>query len=133
MTMTYTGVLSMALLALGLAGALSGNHDHQLLMFGVNANHNAVHLLAGLLGACAALAGVSAASGCCLLFAALYGVVGLAGLADYPPVVHALNLTPASVWLYLMVAAAALAGGILGAPQASPRALAAGALVRSRV
>jgi hypothetical protein len=110
-------VLGVVLLAVGAIGMLSGGHDHELVIFGINATHNAVHLASGAVAVIAALAGVAAARGFCIVFGAIYGAVCLAGFVGYEPVVRLLNLNPADNVLHLAIAGASLFVGLVSMGQ----------------
>lgn len=107
-TVTYTMVLGIVLLAIGLIGALTGGHDHELMIFGVNATHNVVHLASGAAAILCAMIGLGAARAFCLLFGIVYGLVMLAGFLGIEPVVRMLNLNMADNFLHLAISASAL-------------------------
>ena len=69
MTRNFCAFLGAALLATGVLGSLTGGHDHNLIVFGVNASHNVVHLVSGALALAIALAAPALASAFFLLFA----------------------------------------------------------------
>ena len=101
-------LLGIGLLAIGLVGLVSGGHDHQLLIFGVNAGHNAVHLLSGAAALAMAMIGERAAMLLCLAFGSIYGIVAVVGFFQVPAVVRMLNLNMADNFLHLAIAAACL-------------------------
>jgi hypothetical protein len=113
---TFCTVLGTVLLLVGIVGTFTGSHDHMIVVFGVNATHNAVHILTGAL---ALVAGFTErpifAQVFCLVFAALYGLVTVAGFAGVDPVVRALNLNMADNFLHLAITAAAAWFGIRAA------------------
>ena len=108
MIKTFTLGLGVVLLGVGVAGVLSGGHAHHLAVFGINASHNAVHILSGIAGIVTALMGLKAAKYFCLIFGAVYGLVTLAGFMNLPQVVSMLNLNTADNWLHLAIAGACL-------------------------
>jgi len=87
---------------------VTGSHDHELILFGINMAHNVVHLLSGALGILAATSGPHAARVFCLAFGSVYGLVALAGFARVEPIVRLLNLNSADNLLHLGIAAACL-------------------------
>src|SRR5688572_5995743 len=104
----FTLVLGIVLLGVGAWGAMSGGHDHELIIFGINTTHNLVHILSGILGIATALISIKAAKMYCLLFGAVYGLVTVAGFAGIPQVVGMLNLNTADNFLHLAITAACL-------------------------
>ena len=107
-TVTYTMVLGIILLAIGLLGALTGGHDHELIIFGINATHNVVHLASGAAAILCAMIGLGASRAFCLLFGIVYGLVMLAGFLGVEPIVRMLNLNMADNFLHRAIAASAL-------------------------
>jgi hypothetical protein len=108
MAKSFALILGIVLLAIGLWGMASGGHDHELVVFGINATHNLVHLLSGALAVGSALAGPQAARMYLLVFGAVYGLVALLGFAGLPALVRLLNLNGADNWLHAGIAAACL-------------------------
>jgi hypothetical protein len=104
----FTAVLGLGLLGIGLWGAYSGGYDHTLLVFGVNATHNVVHLVSGALALVAALSGARYAKFYCLGFGVAYGATAVAGYAGVTPVVDALHLNAADNALHAGIAALCL-------------------------
>lgn len=101
-------VLGIVLLAIGLWGMAIGGHDHQILVFGVNAGHNVIHLLSGAAALMAALLGERTAMIYCLAFGSVYGLVSVVGFFQVPAVVRMLNLNMADNFLHLAIAVACL-------------------------
>jgi hypothetical protein len=108
MLKTFTLVLGVILLGVGLLGVVTGGHDHELIIFGINTTHNIVHLLSGALAVAAALAGFKMAKAFCLSFGVVYGLVAVAGFVDIRPVISMLNLNAADNWLHTAIAAGCL-------------------------
>lgn len=111
MTKTFTLVLGVVLLAVGILGVLTGGHDHSLIIFGINATHNLIHIISGALALLAGLAGVKYAKGYCLAFGAVYGLVTIAGFVNLAPAVTLLNLNTADNFLHLAISVACLGVG----------------------
>lgn len=105
MAADFCVLLGTALLGVGLWGLFTGGHDHKLLVFGVNAALNMVHLGAGALALLAALAGGRAVKLGCLALGVLFVTVAVAVFADVRPVVGALNLNRADGLLHAGLAA----------------------------
>jgi len=111
MARPFCTLLGIVLLCVGLWGLVTGAHAHELVVFGINGNHNLVHVLSGILGIIAAFAGRGAAKTFCLVFGAIYGVVAVAGLVNISAVVELLNLNLADNLLHGGIAAACLVVG----------------------
>ena len=108
MARSFSMVLGVVLLAVGLWGMSTGGHDNDLVVFGVNAGHNLVHVLSGALALIAAQAGTRAALAFCLIFGVVYGLVAVLGFFQVQSVVRMLNLNMADNVLHLAIAAACL-------------------------
>lgn len=108
MATTFTWILGIVLLLVGIWGMVQGGHDHELMGFGVNMLHNVVHLGSGLAGILAALAGARWVRTYLLAFGAVYGLVTILGFLDVEPVVRLLNINMADNWLHLAITAACL-------------------------
>ena len=104
----FSMILGVVLLAVGVVGMLTGGHNHDLIIFGINLTHNIVHILSGVLALAAAMAGEKAAKMYCLVFGAVYGIVTVAGFINLAPVVDLLNLNMADNVLHLAIAGACL-------------------------
>jgi hypothetical protein len=100
----FTALLGFALLGIGLWGLYTGGHAHNLLVFGVNATHNLVHMVSGALALVAAFSGARYAKFYCVAFGVVYAAVAVAGYASVTPVVAALNLNPAGNALHAGIA-----------------------------
>ncbi len=108
---TFAMLLGIVLMVVGLWGMATGGHDHLLVVFGVNASHNLVHLLSGAAAIGCALAGERYSRGFCLIFGVVYGLVALLGFLNVDSVVTLLNLNMADNFLHLGIAAACLLVG----------------------
>ena len=104
----FTLVLGIMLLIGGVLGFMTGRHDHNLVVFGVNASHNMVHILSGILAIVTSLISLKAAKWYCLIFGAVYGVVTAAGFISMHQAVTLLNLNTADNFLHLGITAACL-------------------------
>lgn len=103
-------IYGIIFLGIGIFGVLTGNHNHEMMSFGVNGAHHAVHILSGVL-ALAAYAGGEASSRGYLWFIGLtYGVVVVAGLLQIGPIVRLLNLNTNDNVLHLVLAGIAFFG-----------------------
>ena len=108
MVKKFTLALGLVLLGVGLWGASTGGHDHNLIIFGINMNHNVVHILSGLLAIVTALASRRAAKWYCISFGSVYGLVAIAGFFQMGRAVTLLNLNAADNFLHLSIALACL-------------------------
>ncbi len=108
----FTLTLGAILLAVGILGVVTGGHNHNLIIFGINTTHNAVHILSGILALIAALISLKAAKIYCLAFGAIYGLVTIAGFVNMPQVVSLLNLNTPDNFLHLGITAACLYFGL---------------------
>ena len=108
MAKQFSMLLGVVLLAVGVWGMLTGGHDHNLVVFGINMAHNLVHVLSGALAIGASLGGARYAKLYLLAFGAVYGLVAIAGFANVSAVVQMLNLNAADNLLHLGIAAACL-------------------------
>jgi hypothetical protein len=112
MVKQFSLVLGVVLLAVGIWGAVTGGHDHQLIVFGINATHNGVHILSGALAIVASFMGLKASKLYCILFGAVYGLVTVAGFGGVQQAVTMLNLNMADNLLHLGISAACLGIGL---------------------
>ncbi len=92
MTKTYLVILGLIALVMGIAGAISGGHDHLLMGFGINANHHIVHIMTGIIALAGSLLSEPAARRVSQIIAVAYGIVWLAGLAGAWGLVSRMNL-----------------------------------------
>jgi len=106
----FSILLGAVLLLIGLWGMATGGHDHELIVFGVNANHNWVHLLSGAVGLVAGFMGFGRTF--LIAFGAVYGLVTILGFANVEPVTSGLNLNMADNFLHLGISAASLLVGL---------------------
>lgn len=111
MARSFSLVLGVLLLVMGLWGIVTGGHAHNLMFFGVNATHNLVHLLSGALAIGASLGGERYAKLYCLAFGTVYGLVAILGFVNVGAVVTLLNLNMADNLLHLAIAAVCLIVG----------------------
>ncbi len=112
----FTGILGVTFLLVGVVGALTGGHDHNLVIFGINTTHNMVHILSGTLALVAALISTNTARFFCITFGVVYGLVTLLGFLHVPQAVALLNLNMADNFLHLTITTACLYFG-LAAPR----------------
>ncbi len=109
-------LLGVVLLAVGMCGALTGGHNHDLIIFGINMTHNVVHMLSGAVALLAATGGEKHAKTSCLLFGLVYGLVAISGLLNLAAVVDLLNLNMADNILHLTIAAVCFYAGTQSKP-----------------
>jgi hypothetical protein len=119
-TVILTMILGVVLLAVAVLGMLTGSHDHLLMGFGVNGLHNWVHLLSGGMALFAAIAGTRTARAFCLAFAAVYGLVCIAGFAQVDDAVRLLNLNQADNFLHLGIVLYSLVVGLVAPASITP-------------
>ena len=108
MAKRFTMVLGLILLVVGVAGMATGGGPHDLMFFGVNAGHNLVHVVSGVLALIAGLSGQRAAVMFCLAFGVIYGAVAVLGFFGVAAVMSLLHLNLADDVLHLAIAAACL-------------------------
>jgi hypothetical protein len=112
MVKSFTLILGVVLLAVGIWGWVTGAHDHILVVFGINMAHNLVHILSGAVALVAGLKDEKSAKLYCLVFGAVYGLVAIAGFLNVAPAVTLLNLNMADNVLHVAIAAACLWMGL---------------------
>jgi hypothetical protein len=108
MVKQFTLGLGIVLSLVGIAGILTGGHDHELIIFGINTTHNIVHLASGIAAIATAMAGAKYAKLYCLAFGAVYGLVTVAGFLGVEAVVTMLNINQADNFLHLAIAGSCL-------------------------
>jgi hypothetical protein len=93
---------------LGFIPAVAPN-EHLLGIFHVNAAHNAVHLLTGIVAIICGLASEHAAILFFRIFGIVYGLVAVLGLVGGErPILGVLSNNMADVWLHIVIAAVSL-------------------------
>jgi hypothetical protein len=93
---------------LGFIPAVAPN-EHLLGVFHVNAAHNAVHLLSGIVALICGLAGERAAILFFRIFGIVYGLVAILGLVGGDqPILGIISNNMADVWLHIAIAAVSL-------------------------
>lgn len=97
-------------------GTVTGGHPHNLIIFGINAAHNWVHIGSGVLALLAALAGERYAKFYCLVFSGVYGIVTLGGIFQVARLVQLLNLNLADNLLHLVITVGCFWFGIKSKP-----------------
>jgi len=108
MSKNFAMLLGVVLLVVGIWGWTTGGHAHNLMFFGVNMNHNVVHLLSGALALGSALGGGRHAKLYLMAFGSVYGLVAVLGFLNVGPVVEMLNLNMADNVLHIAIAAGCL-------------------------
>jgi len=84
-------------------------HEHLLGVFHVNAAHNAVHLLSGMVALICGFASERAATLFFRIFGIVYGLVAVLGLVGGDqPILGVISNNRADVWLHIAIAAASL-------------------------
>ena len=96
---------------LGFIPAVTPN-EHLLGIFHVNAAHNAVHLLSGIIAIICGLASEQAAILFFRIFGIVYGLVAVLGLVGGDrPILGIISNNMADVWLHIAIAAVSLVIG----------------------
>ncbi|MEK7330831.1 MAG: DUF4383 domain-containing protein [Candidatus Eisenbacteria bacterium] len=108
MSRNFAMLLGVVLLVVGIWGWATGGHAHNLMCFGVNMNHNLVHLLSGALALGCALGSGRYARLYLMVFGTVYGLVAVLGFLSVGTVVEMLNLNMADNLLHIAIAAACL-------------------------
>ena len=93
---------------LGFIPAVAPN-EHLLGIFHVNAAHNAVHLLSGIVALICGFAGERAAILFFRIFGIVYGLIAILGLVGGDqPILGIISNNMADVWLHIAIAAVSL-------------------------
>jgi hypothetical protein len=100
-----------AFVLVGIWGFASGGGN--VLAFSVNAAHNCVHLISGLVALACGFESERASRLFSLVFGSAYGIVAILGLAGVQPIVDMLQLNAADNWLHVAIAAGFLVVGVL--------------------
>ena len=111
MTKTLALLFGAVFVLVGILGFIPAvaPHEHFLGVFHVNAAHNAVHLLSGLVALICGLASERAATLFFRIFGIVYGLVGVLGLVGGDqPILGVISNNRADVWLHIAIAAASL-------------------------
>lgn len=116
MAKKFSLVLGVVLLLVGIWGLATGRHPHNLIIFGINAAHNWVHIVSGVVALIAAWAGERYAKFYCLVFSGVYGIVTLGGLFQVDRLVRLLNLNMADNILHLAITVGCFWFGIKSKP-----------------
>jgi hypothetical protein len=95
-------IMGVAFIIVAIWGFIDG---HQVLIFHVNAAHNIVHLLSGLLALGCGFAGEGPARAFSLIFGLVYGAVAVLGLLNVQFIVDLLHLNDPDDWLHAGIAA----------------------------
>jgi hypothetical protein len=110
-------IVGAVFLLLALMGFASSD-DMVMGVFMVNALHNLVHLVSGLVLLTIGFMAESVARATAWTFAAIYGIVMLLGFAGVDPAVELLHLNIADNWLHLTLTLLLAAGALLSHAQA---------------
>jgi hypothetical protein len=102
MARNVSKVIGVFLIISALAGFVSGT---QVLIFQVNTAQNIVHLLTGLAAIYFGFTTEQSARTCSAALAAIYGIVGVLGLAGAQPIINRFNLNSADNWMHLICGA----------------------------
>lgn len=114
----FCRVMGVVFILVALWGYIDGEH---VLVFHVNAAHNTVHLLSGLVALACGFGGAAASRLFCLAFGTIYALVAVLGFAGVPSIVELLRLNTADNWLHLVLGAGFLGVGVLSAaPRPAP-------------
>jgi hypothetical protein len=101
MAATVCKLMGVIFIIVAIWGFITG---HEVLIFHVNAAHNVVHLLSGLLALACGFAGERPARLFSAIFGAVYGLVALLGFLGVQPVIDLLHLNMADNWLHAGIA-----------------------------
>jgi hypothetical protein len=104
-------LFGVVFLAIGILGFVPGitRVEHMLGIFHVNAAHNAVHILTGLIALMAGLASEHAATLFFRIFGVVYGLVAILGFAyGDQPIFGLISNNVADTWLHVGVATVSL-------------------------
>jgi len=105
MAVLYCKVMGIVFLAIGILGCFTGQ---TLVVFGINALHNLVHILSGAIALWAGFTSESNAKAYCLWFGLIYAAVAVLGLLNVGFVNSLLNLNKWDDLLHLLIATTAL-------------------------
>jgi hypothetical protein len=109
-------IFGIVMLAVGVLGFVPGVsvHDHLFGIFHINAAHNVVHLLTGIVAVGVSLASEKASRRFFQIFGFVYGLVAILGMVSGDrPVLGLIANNMADVWLHILIAAGSLALGFL--------------------
>jgi hypothetical protein len=110
-------VMGVVFIVVGIWGFITG---HEVLIFRVNAAHNAVHLISGLTALACGFAGEASARVFSMVFGLVYGMVAILGFAGVQAVIDLLHLNNADNWLHAGIAIVFLAAGLIPKPIRMP-------------
>jgi hypothetical protein len=99
------GLVGTALLFAGVIGALTGSHDHLILGFGTNGNHNALRIVAGLAALMLSWTGHGAARAGCWVYAFAYSILFIGGAGGSRSMDRAFNFATADHVFHLLIVA----------------------------
>jgi hypothetical protein len=117
-------IFGVVFLAIGILGFVPGitQEEHLLGIFHVNAAHNAVHILTGLIALAAGLASEHAATLFFRIFGVAYGLVAVLGFfAGDQPILGFISNNAADTWLHVGIAAVSLILGFAVKESAAPK------------
>jgi hypothetical protein len=117
-------LFGLIFLTLGILGFIPGvtPEEHMLGIFHVNAAHNVVHILTGLVALTAGFAGEHAAKVFFRIFGVVYGLVAVLGFVyGDRPILGVISSNSADTWLHVGIAAVALFLGFIVKESTEPR------------
>lgn len=116
-------VFGVVLLLVGILGFIPGvtTEDGLLLgIFQVNAAHNIVHILTGLVGLWAASSGYASSKVFLQVFGVVYALVAILGFVyGDEPILGFIASNMADTWLHVVIALVALYGGFVASEDAA--------------
>ena len=115
---TTCAVLGVVFVLVAIWGFIDGQ---RVLIFHVNAAHNTVHLISGLVALACAYAGARASRLFCVIFGVVYGLVALLGFAGVQAVIDLLHLNPADNWLHAVLSLVFLGAAAASLQRSLPR------------
>lgn len=110
-------VMGIIFVIVALWGYIDGDN---VLIFHVNAVHNTVHLLSGIVAIACAFAGEHASRLFAWIFGVVYGLVAVLGFAGVTAVEDLLHLNPADNWLHAAITLVFLSAAAASQTIASP-------------
>jgi hypothetical protein len=107
-----TYVLGAVLTVVGIAGFFMAQNGLLLGLFEVNALHNVIHILSGVIALWSASSGYAYARMYLILFGLIYGLVAIVGFAMGGDVFGLIHVNAEDNYLHVAIAVACLAVGL---------------------
>lgn len=121
-TQKLAWVFAIVFLAVGVLGFVPGitSGGHLLGIFEVDALHNSIHLLSGIVAAIAAMSSAAYSRLYFKVFGGVYALVAIVGLVQGNSVLGLIGVNMADNLLHIVIAGAALAIGFMGSKDTMP-------------